>query len=435
MKQPPSLLLRLFLSMALLALASHGVWLGINRYTHAEPRAWALAQFCASAVNLVRAAILSAEPALRPALLQQISDEEGIRLLPREETDVVEPLPDDRFWQIVLATTGHIDASMPTMSLSVNGQPGLWVSFRLSPHDTDEFWLVLPAARVKGSASAPILGWIALSTLCALFLSWLLASRMARPLRSMAKAARDFGRGVYQPLPENGCAPEIQELSHAFNRMAEDLFAQDDEQAEILAGISHDLRTPLARIRLEAEMSADPEAREAMIADVAQMDAIIAQFLDYARRREEADTPTDLAAFLSEFAARQQAVGRPVALDLPDAGLPLLKIRPKMLTRALANLADNAWKYGKPPIRLRAGWQGGWLSLGMVDQGQGVEAEEFERLKRPFIRGEAARSNAQGAGLGLAIVARIAQSCGGSFECGKSPEGFEIRLTVKAEEA
>ncbi|MDR0997095.1 MAG: HAMP domain-containing protein, partial [Zoogloeaceae bacterium] len=308
MKQPPSLLLRLFLSMALLALASHGVWLGINRYTHAEPRALALAQFCASAVNLVRAAILSAEPALRPALFQQISDEEGIRLLPREDTDVIEPLPDDRFWKIVVEATGHIDSSMPTMSLSVNGQAGLWVSFRLSPRDVDEFWLVLPAARVKGSTSAPILGWIALSTLCALFLSWLMASRMTQPLRFMARAARNFGRGVYTPLPETDCAPEIQELSHAFNRMAEDLSAHEAEQAEILAGISHDLRTPLARMRLEAEMTADPETREAMIADVAQMDAIIAQFLDYARRREEADTPTDLSAFLAEFAAHQQAV-------------------------------------------------------------------------------------------------------------------------------
>jgi two-component system osmolarity sensor histidine kinase EnvZ len=201
--------------------------------------------------------------------------------------------------------------------------------------------------------------------------------------------------------------------------MSEDLSRIEGERAEVLAGISHDLRTPLARLRLEAEMSvADDSARDAITADIEQMDAIIAQFLDYARATsDETTVAVDIRQLLEEIAARYARLGAPLQLESTEPLQTLeVMLRPMAIRRAVGNLIENARKYGGGDITLRAYQAGEWLTIEVLDRGPGIPAEEVERMKRPFTRLESARTDAKGTGLGLAIVERIVRLHGGTMD-------------------
>ncbi len=215
----------------------------------------------------------------------------------------------------------------------------------------------------------------------------------------------------------------MRRLASAFNTMAADLESHEKDRSEVLAGISHDLRTPLTRLRLEAEMSiADDAARQGVVTDIEQMEAVIAQFMDYARTNLGEDpVATDLAALLTGVDERQRQIGRP--LNFAIAALPTLPLRPRALTRAIGNLIDNAWKYGGGEISLSAARQAGEIWIEVRDRGAGIPAAETERLKRPFTRIDSARSNAAGTGLGLAIVDRIARLHEGRLELLPNPGG------------
>ncbi|MGB5012073.1 MAG: ATP-binding protein, partial [Candidatus Dechloromonas phosphoritropha] len=233
------------------------------------------------------------------------------------------------------------------------------------------------------------------------------------------------------PLPESG-AEEMRLLAGAFNAMAADLLRHERDRSEVLAGISHDLRTPLTRLRLEAEMSvADETARQGIVDDIEQMEAVISQFMDYARA-ELGETPvaTDIAALLSGMVERQRQRGQSIQLTADD--LPELSVRPRALTRAIGNLIDNAVKYGGGKVSVSMSRQARevWIEVG--DCGAGIPASETERLKRPFTRLEVARSNATGTGLGLAIVDRIARLHDGRLELLPNPGGGLLARLVIA---
>ncbi|MDR1349423.1 MAG: HAMP domain-containing protein [Zoogloeaceae bacterium] len=428
---PRSLLARTFIWAAFLVLLTNVAWMVIFRLADAEPRSRALAQLSASAVNLARVALLTAAPELRTAFLQELSDSEGIRLLPRDAADRIAPLPNDHFIRAIEANIRQLLDDRTVFALEVNGEPGLWISFAMDVSEPDDFWLILPMNRVERNMPWLWLDWGIVVAFSSLGMAWVMAARISRQLRRMALATRQVGRGqTPQPLPEDG-VEEWRRLAQAFNRMSHDLKHHEKEQAEILAGISHDLRTPLSRIRLEAELSLQGAAQTGMVADIEQMDAIIAQFLDYARGEDEAVTPKgDPNALLAAVAQHFAAIQRPVTLDVGKK-LPLLPMKPHAVSRALNNLIGNAWKYGASPIILSGVVREGWLELSVSDCGSGIPASEVERLKRPFTRLTSARSEASGTGLGFAIVERIATTHGGSFELDPGPNGMGLRATLR----
>ena len=431
---PRSLLARTFLLIAALVVLTTVAWLSLFRYVEAEPRARETAQLAASTVNLIRAALFASAPERRADLFVELITREGIRLLPAEASDEVAPLPNLRYINLVSDEIGKLLGSHTRVSLSVNDVPGFWISFRLDDQDEEEYWLILPQERAMRSFAWHWLAWGLLALALALAGAWLIVSRINRPLRALGRAALRVGRGQYpDPLPETG-ADELRQLAAAFNRMAADLARHEQERAEVLAGISHDLRTPLTRLRLEAELSiADVAAQEAVVADIEQMEAVIAQFMDYARGNAgEQAVPTDLAGLLGEVAGRQQAVGRQLQVSLDP--LPELAVRPRALGRAVTNLVDNAFKYGGEPVELAANIQEGAVVIEVRDRGPGIPPAEAERLKRPFTRLDTARSNASGTGLGLAIVERVARLHGGSFQLLPREGGglvARLRLPVK----
>ncbi len=420
---PRTLLARTFLLLAALVILTTTAWLSLFRYIEAEPRARETAQLAASAVNLIRAALFAAAPENRPALFNELSTREGIRLLPAEAEDRIESMPDSRFHRLISRELSARLGPHTRIAAEVDGVSGFWVSFRLDDHDEDEYWLILPRERAMRSVAGHWLIWGLLALLLALAVAWLIASRISRPLKAMASSAEAVGRGQRpQPLPESG-AEEMRLLAGAFNAMAADLERHERDRSEVLAGISHDLRTPLTRLRLEAELSVtDESARQAIVDDIEQMEAVISQFMDYARTElGEEPVATDLVALLASMVERQRQRGQHILLLADD--LHELPMRPRALTRAVGNLIDNALKYGGREISVRVTKQAGEVWIDVGDRGPGIPESEAERLKRPFTRLDAARSNATGTGLGLAIVERIARLHDGRLELLRNPGG------------
>ncbi|OGS82675.1 MAG: hypothetical protein A2061_09255 [Gallionellales bacterium GWA2_59_43] len=409
---PKTLLGRSFLLIVVLIVLSLAAALEIFRHAVQEPRAKQMAQFVVSTVNLTRAAVLSSAPEWRSALLAELRDEEGMRIQLADPTDVLEPLPDEspelhEMMEEVRERLGE-DTRFAAWR---NGEEALWVSFHIGG---DEFWLALPRERIEHPLSEVLLAWGGMVLLLALLGAYFIARQVARPLKQLAQAAQQVGEGkTPSPLQEQG-AQEIETVSRAFNRMSADLAANERERALVLAGISHDLRTPLARVRLAAELTADASLRVGLVADVEQMDSVIQQFLDYARLDEsEALVPVDVAALVEEVAQRFAVQASSLALDLQP--LPPLAVRPLLLKRALSNLLDNAIKYGGGEITVTLRSMHDGVELSVADRGAGIPEEQRETVKRPFMRLQAARSDAGGSGLGLAIVERAARLHGGEF--------------------
>ncbi len=420
---PNTLLARTFVLLASLVILTTAAWLVLFRHLDTEPRARETAQLAASTVNLIRAAIFAAAPENRPALFNELSRREGIRLLPAENDERIRKLPDSRYFQLVQQELASRLGIRTKIAAAVDGIEGFWVSFRLVEEDEDEYWLILPAERVAHDIASQWLLWAPLAFILALAVAALIASRISRPLKLMARSAALVGRGERpEPLPVTG-PEELGELASSFNRMADDLRQLENDRAEVLAGISHDLRTPLTRLRLEAEMSiVDDAAREAAVADIEQMDSILSQFMDYARGDQtEPPETTDLTALVRSIADSKMARG--MALTARIEALPPLLCRPRALQRALNNLIDNACKYGAGHVELSLGMGSRGIELAVEDDGPGVPADQVERLKRPFARLEDARSNASGTGLGLAIVDRVARLHGADFVLENRPEG------------
>ena len=413
---PRTLLVRTFLLLSILLLVSVATWLTLFGLAEREPRARELAQLAVSVVNLTNAALIAADPVKRVDLLRDLADSEGVHLYPVDLDDKVTDLPDTYFYRIVDASAKAQLGPNTRFARTVNGRSGIWVSFSLDNSGDDDYWLRLPSEHADSDFPWEWLGWGSVSLALALLVAWLIVSRVTQPLRGLARAAIEVGHGRHpEPVAERG-ALELQQLAQAFNRMSENLKRINAERAEILAGISHDLRTPLARLRLEAEMSiSDDDARNAAVEDIEQMDAIIGQFLDFARgERGEREELADLNGLIEQVAGSTKRDGLKPSLALGD--LPPVRVQRQPLTRAIANLLENARKYGGGEITVTSRCVDQEVQIDIMDRGPGIPENEVERLKRPFTRLESARTDTAGTGLGLAIVERIARGHGGSLE-------------------
>lgn len=425
---PKTLLARAFLLIVVLIVASLSASVAILRHAEQEPDAQQMAQLVAAVVNLTRAAVLSAAPEWRGALLAELADAEGLRVHLAEAEDVLEPLPDHPPELALMVKKVRRKLGEETRFAGQrNGIDALWVSFYIG---RDEFWVALPRERIEHPVSEVLLVWGSVVMLLALSGAYFIARQVAYPLRRLARAARLLGQGqTPAPLAEQG-AYEVIAVSAAFNQMSADLASNERERALVLAGISHDLRTPLARVRLAAEMSPDEFLREGLIADVEQMDAVIRQFLDYARLDEsETIVQTNMNELVSEVAERFAPSAKTLSLALQ--ALPELAVRPLLLKRALANLLDNAIKYGGGEITVQLERRADKVVLTVMDRGTGIPEGRREAVKRPFIRLNTARSDVTGSGLGLAIVERAVRLHHGEFELdGREGGGLTARLIL-----
>ncbi len=422
-----SLFWRTFFLLAALLLGGIFAWVQTFRALEFEPRAVQAAQQIASLVNLSRAALRYADAINRVTLVKTMTDQESVRVLPREPGDQWEPFETDRFSRAIAESLQSRLGPGTLVARSVNGTEGLWVGFAI---EKDAYWLQADPTRVKPVAPSTWMLWVSIALLATLLGSAAVARLINQPLRELSFAASRIGDGEYESrLDETTLTSEIRQVNMGFNRMARELAKVEEDRAVMLAGISHDLRTPLARLRLEAEMSVDDEeARRNMALDIAQLDAIIDKFMDYARPGEVRLRPVHLSTVVErEMAAfrdtSQIRINSRVAIDTK------VLADDTELGRVLANLFENARRYGASgdtgiaQVEVAYARSGPWVILSVRDHGPGVPPAKLGKLTTPFFRGDAARTAATGAGLGLAIVDKALHRMGGSLDLANASGG------------
>jgi signal transduction histidine kinase len=253
--------------------------------------------------------------------------------------------------------------------------------------------------------------------------------RVTAPLASLAGAAERLGSDLNAPpVPETGTV-ETQQASRAFNAMQARLRGLIENRTLMLAAISHDLRTPLALLRLRAEGVENPQERERMLATIAEMDSLIGANLEIARdaTASEPRRSTDLASLLQSVVDDMSDAGRPVAME--PAKPVVRECKPVALKRALTNLLDNAVKYGKT-ARAAIKATPTAIEITIDDDGPGIPEQELQRVFEPFYRVEASRGrDTGGVGLGLAIALSIIEAHGGTLTLANRPTGG-VRATV-----
>jgi two-component system osmolarity sensor histidine kinase EnvZ len=273
--------------------------------------------------------------------------------------------------------------------------------------------LMLPMRRLP--FPSPMLGSLLTAVIVSGIGAYLLISRLNRRLQVVVEASRTIGRGEI-PAPIAVAGPlEIQQLSRCFNQMSEDLQRLDAERRLMLAGISHDIRTPLVRLRLGVELGRpelNPDAAESMIREIEEIDAILSQFLQFAC--DESQEPIqlmDMDSLVSDVCLGYRRRGRAIRTVLGSVGVA--SAREVAIRRLLANLIDNAIRYGEKDVEVTTSRLGDNILLTVSDRGPGIKSMAPEELLRPFAREDTSRSK-PGTGLGLTIVDRIARVHGGS---------------------
>ena len=396
----------------------------------AQNEAPALAAFARTAADLAKAA-----PEFTPAILEDnsrrgarfalardsgVADAERDAALESQARDALASASGPAKGLRAARGPGEIDqrrwsANVDILRLAVARPDGQWLTARLVVPRRD------PLLALRLGAATLFLYLVVLGA------SIWIAVRIARPLRDLTRAADRFA-GKADPIELEPRGPDdIARAMAAFNAMNRRVVSLLDEKDHMLGAIGHDLRTPLASLRIRVETMEPDEERAAAIAKIEEMTAMLEDILILARtgRAREAARAIDVAALVETLADEYQDLGQPVRF-LPSPRI-VADVQPDMLRRALRNLVDNAVKYGG----------GAELSVGpgeirVIDHGSGIPAEDHDRVLRPFHRLEQSRNrDTGGSGLGLAIANSIAQAHGGSIRLEQSdPTGLTVTILL-----
>lgn len=283
--------------------------------------------------------------------------------------------------------------------------------------------------RLASSTTYIFILWMVGTAILLMSIATLFLRNQIKPIVQLARAAEQFGMGQEMvEFTSTRGASEIKRASNAFRTMADRIRRSVSSRTEMLAGISHDLRTPLTRMKLEIEMGKiDQATRDALEGEIEEMRSMVDEYLDFARGDAgEPMEPTDVGALVRDLVEAYRRQRRPVELAACEPAM--MMVRPQAMRRALTNLIDNALRYGKT-ANVELEQSIGFVRIKVTDQGPGIPEEEFETVFKPFTRLEASRNvKTGGVGLGLSIARDIALSHGGniSLENQKNKSG-EIR--------
>ena len=434
---------RLMLIMLAVLIASHVAAAWLFHLTVQSSHAAQLSAGIVEKIRLLRHALPSMQPGpLPPGGLPLAGAPAAFRLLPGDRPPPALPAPPAPPWAVwrpgpppgpdgraplppPLRDIVRLDPSLELRGGGPGRQP-FWLGF------TDEagrrFWLEIHPPKPPESGLQLLLN-AAVLTLLALAGAWLLFRQVDRPLTRLVGALRRVGRGELPgELPESG-PRELRELAQSFNRMVADSRRLKQDRDTLLAGVSHDLRAPITRLKLRAEIL-DDDTRAGFARDVDDIARIAEQFLDFARgdapvaQPGVCALPDVLQALTHDYAEREVWIGAPP----PDCRLA---VPATALRRALTNLLDNAQAYGAPPVELDCEAAAGQLTLTVRDHGGGIAPDQREAALQPFVRLDPSRGGRGHCGLGLAIVAQFARRHGGELALLEAEGGgLEVRLTL-----
>lgn len=293
--------------------------------------------------------------------------------------------------------------------------PHLWVRYPTSSN-----WIVTP---IDLPPPPPFLketiGMLLGAVILSLFATW----QLQRPISRVSQAARRFGAGE-RPVPLEIHGPrELRDLIGAFNQMMRRITDADDDKAVMLAGIAHDLKAPLTRLKLRTSMLVDDEAeRSHFMRDIDSLTRIVQQFLEFAARSPSQGPEVSADAFLAEqFPLPEDGDAALFALSL-EAG-DAFRLPRTFIDRLMTNLVDNALEHGEPPVEIATARRAGEWIIDVRDHGPGIPADRIEDALKPFVRLDPARAGDGHCGLGLSIVERLAGECGGRCEVRNAEDG------------
>ena len=432
-----SLFGRTFLLIAgLLVTSLLGAWIVMNERLGPTPEqsvAWEVA----SLANVTKVSLETADPESRKELLSLLDRREGLRLIPRTGNDQIVAFDrsdtERRLTRFLKLEMGERTQIMG----SVNGLEGLWVSLTIR---RQPYWLGVQQERLERSLDPPWEWAAAIVVLLSLLGTVLISQQINRPLRSLARAITGMESHGQTPLLPENLPGEFGEVNRRFNHMTKALEQLEHDRRVALAGISHDIRTPLTMLRMEVELaSLAQQVRSNLVDDIERIDGVVRQFIDYARAAVLQGSDTDDAAPAVRAAVeRWQDDGLRIALHSPDH-LPWVGRRvdiDRLLDNLLSNIARYARSSGTLDGELKLSSQAGTLSLELDDFGPGVPEHELVRLLEPFARLEAYRSDREGTGLGLAIVNRIVLRHQGRLELRRAQTGgLSVRLLLPSAKA
>jgi two-component system, OmpR family, osmolarity sensor histidine kinase EnvZ len=414
----------LLLLLALIAIAQMStivLYLLLQR-----PRVMEVAQLVATQVNILDAALAEIPATDRDAYIARLNRAGLLSVqLAEPATDNVEfstPLG-----RLFIREVRRNLAKGVSLRVATAPQLVVWVHIDISG---DRYWIKLPVNALlpyRWLTSALVL-WFCLALSAALG-ALLIQRRINRPLRDLADAAQNLGAGGRAERLPTYHASELAIVAKQFNAMMDNLEEMEASRSVMLAGISHDIRSPLAKLRLM--LAIDERARELPVGQyIDQIDAIIGQFIDFGRASsDEPMVEGQLNTLVEQLAVEFTERGHPFALQL--GSLPVCSFRPVAMMRVMHNLMENAVKYGGVDLEVHTYTEHDTIVLAVLDRGPGLPEGDETRLLQPFTRGDVGRSNISGSGLGLAIVDRVARLHGGRLQLiRRQPNGLEARVVL-----
>ncbi len=406
---------------------TQGVALFLFRAYNRGPLFEEMASLVTGQLRVISAALQALPDAESVDFLDILEETQGIRIVPDVTGDLSSNEPKSAQLQDFAEYLRNELGEETEFFIQHSGAEALWVRLTINE---EKYWISIPRKHIERGPPWLWFGWMGFSAVLVLIGAYLLVRRVNWPLRELSNAAQQLGAGkTPMQLAETGPS-EVREVSRAFNQMAANIHNHEAERTLLLASISHDLRTPLSRLRIGLDIAGliDEDLYTGMVEDIEEIDAMLQQFLNFARLINDEPTELiDLNALVESVVKRHESLGAKIKAETVQ--LQLSRLRPLAMQRLLDNLVTNALKYADSEIIVRTALDNGQIILSVLDRGPGIPMEQVERLKRPFTRLENARSNAGHTGLGLAIVERVAALHSAKFDLlTREGGGLEARI-------
>ena len=421
------------ISMIMLSIVMGSV---IYLYFITRPSASSTADLFSLHINSVHYALATMEPRKRDAYIDELVKKGFLQVI-RDETAQPGRGPEKYYEYIFLEYypkrlfDKEAEIRFDYDDLLYSKNPRLvWVKVNLGDK---KIWLGTPMGEFRAEWGNNLMAVLVVILLLTFIGAFFISRVIKKPLKQLTDAARLLGQGkLLEPIAEQG-TDEFKTMSRTFNKMAEDIQKLADDRNLMLAGISHDIRTPLSRVRLALDLvdeKIDKNLYDGMVQDIEDIDKIVGQFLTFVRDGiDEPFSYEDINKIVEHTASGFKLENKHIELDLGQIDKSMIK--PIAMHRLLMNLINNAWLYGKQDVKISTSMHGQNVFIEVKDRGEGIAEIDIERLKQPFTRQEASRANTKGAGLGLAIVDRIVTWHHGKLDLiARNGGGLLVRVTI-----